>query len=107
MKIRSENSLEPALFILIIEQNNGSDMNRLLAIPAGGRFSLRVLNEPIGKVIIGAGATGCFRSLGAAIRAGELDAIFSGISISPRMPRFVVTGGKSSMIPNSIRSKIN
>src|SRR5580704_9132792 len=45
-------TFEPALFVLVVQQNHGSDPQRMPARVACRHFSLQVLQETIGKMIL-------------------------------------------------------
>ena len=61
--------------MLVVDQNDWSDMKRLAAAPANGRLTLQVLNEPIREVIGSARTTGGLIPVGAALGASEFDAV--------------------------------
>src|SRR5580700_1062788 len=68
-------AFEPALFVLIVQQDHGSNPQRMPARVAGGHFSLQVLKETIRKVVLIGGASRRFHAALAAVRTGVLQSI--------------------------------
>src|ERR1700756_3551335 len=68
-------AFEPALFVLVMQQDYRSDSQRMPAGVACRHFSLQILQETIGKMILIGSAPRRFFPMRSAIRAGVLQSI--------------------------------
>ena len=76
-----KNRLKAALLVLIVKKNDGSEMQRLLAVPAGRQLSLQILQETIGEVILGPRATRRFRALLSTLRTHKFNNVLLRIAV--------------------------
>src|SRR6266566_2916578 len=82
-----EHSLKASLFVAVVHQHHGSNMQSPAAGLAGGHFTLRVLQETVGEVIFRPRPAGRFHSLAATVRTDKFDHIFLRIPIQSRPTR--------------------
>ena len=80
-QIVGENGLEAALFVLIVQHNNRSYVQRLFAAPAGGQFSLQVLQKSVGEAVQRARPPGRLLAVMAAMGTHKFNQILLRIAV--------------------------
>ena len=68
-QVLGKNTFEPALFILIVQQDHGSNSQRMPAGPASRHFPLQILEETVGEVVLIGSAPRRLNPLLSAVRA--------------------------------------
>ena len=81
VQLGGEDGFEAALFVEVVDQNDGHDAQRAAAVAAGRHLPLQILNEAISEAIVGASTPRGFVAGSAAMRADELDAIVLRIAV--------------------------
>src|SRR5271170_4947024 len=61
---------KPLLLVLVVHEHDGRQVQRATAAPARRHLAVQVLDEPVGKVVLTAGAARLLAALGPAMGAG-------------------------------------
>jgi len=73
--------VETALLALVMQHYNGRYPQWMLAVTARAHLAVKILNKPIGEMILSAGAAGRLGAVRPAVRTSKLDAIIKRIAI--------------------------
>ena len=79
-------AFEPALFVLVVQQDHGSNPQRMAARVASRHFPLQVLQETIGEMILVGGASRRFYTALTAVRTSVFQSVLLRIAAARPSP---------------------